>query len=131
MPSLPQLPVKICHYYFKGYCKHGSNYRYYHGQNGLTSADFIDDESSLSLGSLIKLEYELKEFLQSRGGQPISIAMLPMLYFERYGKILQADGYLTESQRNGKAGFSLTKLLARLRNSIRILDRYFQYGNKR
>ncbi|CAA6657283.1 unnamed protein product [Spirodela intermedia] len=120
----------VCHYYFKGYCKHGSNCRYYHGQNVLTSQllsassnDLVNEDSSISPGSLEKLEHELTELLKSRGGQPISIAMLPMLYFERYGKVLQADGYLTESQRHGKAGFSLTKLLARLKNSIRILDR--------
>lgn len=130
-PGPPELAPKVCHYYFKGYCKHGSNCRYYHGQNVLTSQllsassnDLVNEDSVISPGSLEKLEHELTELLKSRGGQPVSIAMLPMLYFERYGKVLQADGYLTESQRHGKAGFSLTKLLARLKNSIRILDRY-------
>ncbi|KAL6315140.1 hypothetical protein AAG906_035348 [Vitis piasezkii] len=42
--------------------------------------------------------------------------------FLRYGRGLQAEGYLTESQRHGKAGYSLTKLLARLR-TIRLIDR--------
>ncbi|CAN1223029.1 hypothetical protein LINPERPRIM_LOCUS1978 [Linum perenne] len=46
-----------------------------------------------------------------------------MMYYEKYGRTLQAEGYLTESQRHGKAGYSLTKLLARLSNSIRLLDR--------
>ncbi|KAI3673696.1 hypothetical protein L6452_39822 [Arctium lappa] len=46
-----------------------------------------------------------------------------MIYYERYGRTLQAEGYLTESQRHGKAGYSLTKLLARLKNSIRLIDR--------
>ncbi|KAK4792272.1 hypothetical protein SAY86_022707 [Trapa natans] len=27
----PQFPVKICHYHLKGFCKHGSNCRYFHG----------------------------------------------------------------------------------------------------
>jgi len=48
------------------------------------------------------------------------------MYLEKYGKTLQAEGYLTESQRHGKAGFSLTKLLARL-NSIRLIDRLCFY----
>uniref|UniRef100_A0A1D1Y1I1 Zinc finger CCCH domain-containing protein 18 n=1 Tax=Anthurium amnicola TaxID=1678845 RepID=A0A1D1Y1I1_9ARAE len=131
-PSLPDFPPKVCHYYYKGYCKHGTNCRYLHGQalqNGLThflnsnSNDLVNDDNMILPGSLEKLELELTELLKSRGGQPVSIAMLPMLYFEKFGKVLQAEGYLTESQRHGKAGFSLTKLLARLKNSIRILDR--------
>ncbi|MQM21871.1 hypothetical protein Taro_054917 [Colocasia esculenta] len=131
-PSLPEFPPKVCHYYYKGYCKHGTNCRYFHGQvlqNGLThflnpnSNDLISEDHMISPGSIEKLEHELTDLLRSRGGQPVSIAMLPMLYFEKYGKVLQADGYLTESQRHGKAGFSLTKLLARLKNTIRILDR--------
>ncbi|TXG67877.1 hypothetical protein EZV62_009152 [Acer yangbiense] len=46
-----------------------------------------------------------------------------MLHYEKFGKVLQADGYLTESQRHGKSGYSLTKLLARLKNIIRLIDR--------
>ena len=42
-----------------------------------------------------------------------------MLYYEKYGRHLQAEGYLAESQRHGKAGFSLTKLL----DSICLVDR--------
>ena len=74
--------------------------------------------------SLEKLELELVELLKTKGGDPVSIASLPLLYYEKYGKVLQADGYLTESQRHGKAGYSLTKLLARLKNAIRVIDRY-------
>jgi len=48
---------------------------------------------------------------------------LPMLYYERYGRTLQAEGYLAESQRHGKAGYNLAKLLARLNNSICLIDR--------
>ncbi|KAJ6343287.1 hypothetical protein OIU76_005093 [Salix suchowensis] len=98
-PSLPEFPVKICHYFNKGFCKHGNNC------------------------SLEKLELELTELLKSRRGVPVSIASLPMMYYEKYGRMLQAEGYLTESQRHGKAGYSLTKLLARLKNSIRLIDR--------
>ncbi|KAG6407439.1 hypothetical protein SASPL_130430 [Salvia splendens] len=130
--NLMDFPVKTCHYFIKGICKHGSNCRYYHGELfpeshphasfGLSSYDLAGDEGFLP-GSLEKLELEISELLKSRRGHPVSIASLPMLYYDKYGKTLQAEGYLTESQRHGKAGYSLTKLLARLRNSIRLIDR--------
>lgn len=129
--SSMDFPVKTCHYFVKGFCKHGSNCRYYHGESfpesyppafGLSSYDVAGDEAFLP-GSLEKLELEITELLKSRRGHPVSIASLPMLYYEKYGKTLQAEGYLTESQRHGKAGYSLTKLLARLKNSIRLIDR--------
>lgn len=132
-PSLPEFPIKACHYFYKGYCKHGANCRYFHGPtlpDGYNSHMFSQNMNELSNedhgfspGSLEKLEMEITELLRSRRGMPVSIASLPMLYYEKYGRNLQADGYLTESQRHGKAGFSLTKLLARLRNSIRLIDR--------
>ncbi|XP_057765503.1 zinc finger CCCH domain-containing protein 18-like [Salvia miltiorrhiza] len=129
--NLMAFPVKTCHYFIKGFCKHGNNCRYYHGESfpetlphafGLSSYDVAGDEGFLP-GSLEKLELEITELLKSRRGHPVSIASLPMLYYEKYGKTLQAEGYLTESQRHGKAGYSLTKLLARLKNSIRLIDR--------
>ncbi|XP_077221955.1 zinc finger CCCH domain-containing protein 18-like isoform X2 [Tasmannia lanceolata] len=131
-PSLPEFPVKTCHYFNKGYCKHGTNCRYFHGQSMLDSFSQIlspnpnelaNEDHLFSPGSLEKLESELTELLKVRRGMPVSIASLPMLYYETYGKTLQAEGYLTESQRHGKAGYSLTKLLARLKNSIRLIDR--------
>jgi len=132
-PSLPEFPIKSCHYFYKGYCKHGANCRYFHGPpfpDGYTSHVFNpnmnelgNDDNGFLPGSLEKLEMEIAELLRSRRGMPVSIASLPMLYYEKYGRNLQADGYLTESQRHGKAGFSLTKLLARLKNSIRLVDR--------
>ncbi|MQL94787.1 hypothetical protein Taro_027452 [Colocasia esculenta] len=131
-PGLPELPPRACHYYYKGYCKHGTNCRYLHGQamqDGFiqffnpSSNDMASEDHVILSVSLERLEREIVELLKSRGGQPISIAMLPMLYFEKYGKMLQAEGYLTESQRHGKAGFSLTRLLARLKSTIRIVDR--------
>ncbi|KAG8658307.1 zinc finger CCCH domain-containing protein 18 isoform X3 [Manihot esculenta] len=124
--SLNEIPVKTCHYFNKGFCKHGSNCRYYHGQvsdNFPRTFDAINDDQLFSPGSLKKLELEIIELLKSRKGGPVSIASLPMIYYEKYGKVLQAEGYLTESQRHGKAGYSLTKLLARLKNSIRLIDR--------
>jgi hypothetical protein len=90
----------------------------------LNSNEIANDEHFISPGSLEKLELELTELLKSRRGVPVSIASLPMMYYEKYGRMLQAEGYLTESQRHGKAGYSLTKLLARLKNSIRLIDRY-------
>ncbi|KAJ6848731.1 zinc finger CCCH domain-containing protein 54-like [Iris pallida] len=129
-PSLPDF--KVCHYFLKGFCKHGNSCRYFHGQpfaDGYSSPMFgpngneFANDHGFSAGSLEKLEMEITELLRSRRGMPVSIASLPMLYFEKYGKNLQADGYLTESQRHGKSGFSLTKLLARLKNSIRLIDR--------
>ncbi|XP_062169157.1 zinc finger CCCH domain-containing protein 18-like isoform X8 [Alnus glutinosa] len=128
-PILPELPRKTCHYFNKGFCKHGSSCRYYHGQvvpesfSQMYGDDGINEDQFFSPRSLEKLEMEIVEILKSRRGNPISIASLPMIYYENFGKVLQADGYLTESQRHGKAGYSLTKLLARLKNSIRLIDR--------
>ncbi|KAM0955943.1 hypothetical protein ACFX2A_024775 [Malus domestica] len=131
-PSLPVFPVKVCHYFNKGFCKHGSNCRYFHGHPmpesfsqffSQNSNELSNDDHVVSPGSLEKLKMEIIELLKSRRGFPISIASLPMTYYEKYGRTLQAEGYLTESQRHGKAGYSLTKLLARLKNSIRLIDR--------
>ncbi|CAH8261966.1 unnamed protein product [Arabidopsis lyrata] len=132
-PSLPEFPVKICHYFNKGFCKHGNNCRYFHGQIIPERESFAlmfnpnnnlsEEEHVVSPVSLEKLEGEIIELLKARRGAPISIASLPMMYSETYGRTLQAEGYLTESQRHGKAGYSLTKLLARLKNTIRLIDR--------
>lgn len=128
--SLSEFPVKTCHYFNKGFCKHGSSCRYFHGQvipesfSQVYGNDGINDDYLFLPGSLEKLEIEIIELLKSRRGNPVSIASLPAMYYEKYGKSLQAEGYLTESQRHGKAGYSLTKLLARLKNSIRMIDRY-------
>ncbi|KAG8640486.1 zinc finger CCCH domain-containing protein 18 isoform X2 [Manihot esculenta] len=131
-PSLPDFPVKVCHYFNKGFCKHGNSCRYFHGHmmpESLSqifspkSNEISNEEHVISPGSLEKLEMEITELLRSRRGTPVSIASLPMMYYEKYGRTLQAEGYLTESQRHGKAGYSLTKLLARLKNSIRVIDR--------
>ncbi|KAB5569591.1 hypothetical protein DKX38_003384 [Salix brachista] len=131
-PSLAEFPVKICHYFIKGFCKHGNNCRYFHGHPmpesfpqifSSNSNEIANEECVVSPGSLEKLELELTELLKSRRGVPVSIASLPMIYYEMYGRTLQAEGYLTESQRHGKAGYSLTKLLARLKNNICLIDR--------
>jgi len=122
-------PVKICHYFNKGFCKHGNSCRYYHGLGApdvfshMYGNDSLNDDQMISPGSLAQLESEIVELLKLKKGGSISIASLPMAYFDKYKKVLQADGYLTESQRHGKSGYSLTKLLARLKNSIRLIDR--------
>jgi len=122
-------PVKTCHYFNKGFCKHGNSCRYYHGlgapdvSSHMYGNDSFNDDHMISPGSLAQLESEIVELLKLKKGGSISIASLPMAYFDKYKKVLQADGYLTESQRHGKSGYSLTKLLARLKNSIRLIDR--------
>ncbi|XP_022932409.1 zinc finger CCCH domain-containing protein 18-like [Cucurbita moschata] len=117
---------RICHYYSKGNCKHGNSCRYLHSNQmpGSFSQMYnVNDDHVFRPGSLERLEFEIVELLRSRRGSPISIASLPMIYYEKYGKVLQAEGYLTESQRHGKSGFSLTKLLTRLKSSIQVIDR--------
>eukprot|EP01018_Ginkgo_biloba_P017676 Gb_29751 [translate_table: standard] len=123
--------VKPCLYFARGYCKHGSTCRFLHGYSTLenlipvplsSSPSESVNEEPISAGSLERLELELLELLRGKRA-PISIASLPQLYYERYGRTLQAEGYLTESQRHGKAGYSLTKLLARLKNTVRLIDR--------
>ncbi|KAJ6843406.1 zinc finger CCCH domain-containing protein 18-like [Iris pallida] len=129
--SMSDFLSKPCHYFYSGFCRHGTSCRYSHGQAApdiisqmysLNLNDLVNDDSYFPPGSLEKLEVEISELLKARNGMPVSIASLPMIYHEIYGKALQAEGYLTESQRHGKAGFSLTKLLAQLKN-IRLIDR--------
>ncbi|GJP61207.1 hypothetical protein CLOP_g18396 [Closterium sp. NIES-67] len=72
--------------------------------------------------TLERLEMELHELLRDHKG-PVNVASLPQLYAERFGKPLQAEGYLTESQRQGRPGLSLTKLLAQMKASIAFVDR--------
>lgn len=123
--SSSEYPVKACHYFIKGFCKHGNSCRFSHDSERLPQMFDIDayDDQFIISSSLAQLELELIQLLKPRRGHPISIATLPSAYYEKYGKSLQADGYLTESQRHGKSGYSLTKLLARLKNTIRLIDR--------
>ncbi|KAK4275354.1 hypothetical protein QN277_018450 [Acacia crassicarpa] len=124
-----ELPVKPCHYFNRGFCKNGSSCRFYHaGQVGperlsLTRGnDANNDDQLISPGSVAQLESELVELLKLRGGNPIPIDYLPMLYFDKYQKALQADGYLSESQRHGQSGYNLSRLLALLKNTIRVIE---------
>ncbi|XP_022985798.1 zinc finger CCCH domain-containing protein 18-like isoform X2 [Cucurbita maxima] len=119
--GLRRFPLKICHYFSKGYCKHGSKCRYFHGQVKAAHANH-EQRVILRGKALENLEMEIVGLLKSRRGSPISIASLPIVYYEFYGKNLQADGYLTEGRGFGRACFSLTRLLSSL-NSICVLDR--------
>uniref|UniRef100_A0A0A0L4W6 C3H1-type domain-containing protein n=2 Tax=Cucumis sativus TaxID=3659 RepID=A0A0A0L4W6_CUCSA len=128
--NVPDFQPRTCHYYNKGFCKHGNSCRYLHSNlvpgslsHLYNTNSNVNDDHVFRPGSLERLEFEIVELLKSRRGSPISIASLPMIYYEKYGKVLQAEGYLTESQRHGKSGFSLTKLLTRLKNSIQVIDR--------
>lgn len=69
-PSLPEFPVKVCHYFNKGFCKHGNNCRYFHGQPMPenfsqifcpSSHDIQNEDHVFSPRSLEKLEMELTE----------------------------------------------------------------------
>ncbi|XP_055824887.1 zinc finger CCCH domain-containing protein 18-like isoform X2 [Solanum dulcamara] len=128
-PSPFKFPVKACHYFNKGFCRNGTSCRYFHGHPFPESyphtidpnlCEYCDEDEVLSPGSLEKLELEITELLKYK--HPVSIASLPMMYYEKYGRTLQAEGYLTESQRHGKAGYNLTKLLARLK-FVRLIER--------
>ncbi|XP_031493069.1 zinc finger CCCH domain-containing protein 18-like isoform X2 [Nymphaea colorata] len=129
-PSLPEFPLKPCLYFARGYCKHGNNCRFFHSQSmqdtlseilNASQADFGNEEHVFSPGTLERLELDLAQLLRAKH-TPVSIASLPQLYYERYGRTLQAEGYLTESQRHGKSGHSLTKLLARMK-TIMVIER--------
>ncbi|XP_024516640.1 zinc finger CCCH domain-containing protein 18 [Selaginella moellendorffii] len=141
---------KPCVYYSRGFCKHGSSCRFSHDhivdpsspggpdppvdgqgpqhdhpppeQQQQQQQQQTGDGSSPSPSSLERLDRELQELLSSRTS-PVSIAALPQLYYERFGRPLQAEGYLTESQRHGKSGYNLTRLLSKLKGSITVIDR--------
>ncbi|KAE9614747.1 putative transcription factor C3H family [Lupinus albus] len=127
--SLSEFPVKICHYFNKGNCRHGPSCRYYHSQvvsesfPQIYGNDATIEDQMFSPRSLAQLEIEIVELIKSRRGNPLSIAMLPTAYQDKYNRMLKFDGYLTESQRHGKSGYSLTKLLVRLKNSIQLIER--------
>lgn len=128
------LAWKPCLFFSRGYCKHGNNCRFLHpGEKEFCTQvasppreDYVAsiglDDGFVFNGSLDCLERELRELLRGRRS-PVSIASLPQLYYEKFGKTLQAEGYLTESQRHGKAGYSLTKLLVRLKGCVTLIER--------
>ncbi|XP_052177428.1 zinc finger CCCH domain-containing protein 18-like isoform X2 [Diospyros lotus] len=122
-PILSELPVKVCRYFNKGFCKHGTNCRYFHGEAGEAPPDissllfhpnsneFANVDQYFAPWSLERMELEIAEILKLGRGKPIPIALLPRLYYDNYGRLLPAEGYL------------LTKLLALLNNSFQLVDR--------
>ncbi|KAJ4762757.1 Zinc finger CCCH domain-containing protein 18 [Rhynchospora pubera] len=110
-PNLCTDSAQLCHYYqSKGNCKNGAR------------CHFVHDLNFGPVGDWMRLEMEIREILLNRGRIPLTIASLPMVYLERYGKILQAEGYLTESQRHSKPGYSLTRLLGQMR-TVALIER--------
>ncbi|KAJ7524430.1 hypothetical protein O6H91_17G004700 [Diphasiastrum complanatum] len=117
---------KPCHYFARGYCKHGSSCRFMHESTqkklGL-SKDLNQNkeaEDKIENDSLKALEKELRELL--RGRSPVSIASLIQLYYEKYGKLLQADGCFSDSPATGKSVHqSVIKLLVQMPNTVMIV----------
>ncbi|KAI3457735.1 hypothetical protein Pfo_014398 [Paulownia fortunei] len=132
-PNFPELSMQICENFRHGYCKYGGSCRYLHVlqmENGYfmvlnppKTDEVVNNDHVISHGSLKQLEMELIELLKTRRGIPVSISSLPLLYYDKYGRILQVDGYLTEAHRQGKVSCGLTQLLAQMTNCIRLIDR--------
>ncbi|URE37559.1 zinc finger CCCH domain-containing protein [Musa troglodytarum] len=129
----PSKSSKACHFFNKGFCKHGRSCRFLHEQSLSDGYPwiFIPDmnntancDEGATPRSLEKTEREIVELLRLKG--PISIALLPKLYYDQYGKHLLNDWFLTESQRHDKTGFSLIKLLVNFKDSSIVIAR--KYG---
>ncbi|KAJ0982216.1 hypothetical protein J5N97_010471 [Dioscorea zingiberensis] len=86
--------------------------------NGI-SCYYHAKEHSLTAGLLDKVEMKTTDILKAMRGQPVSIISLTMLYYERYGRHILADAYLTGRQTYG----NVTELLSQFRNSIRLIER--------
>uniref|UniRef100_A0A0D9X0U4 C3H1-type domain-containing protein n=1 Tax=Leersia perrieri TaxID=77586 RepID=A0A0D9X0U4_9ORYZ len=107
-----------CHFhFFRGYCKKGVNCQFSHG----SVSQVHNARQTHSFVSLNKLDMEIRELLIGIP-PPVSVDRLPSMYFQKYGKSLQPEGYLTENQQHGRIGCSLTSLLMEL-NTIRVIDR--------
>ncbi|XP_073105713.1 zinc finger CCCH domain-containing protein 18 [Elaeis guineensis] len=129
--GLQEFSVKPCHFLNMGYCENGTSCRFSLGQimsDGLSCNhianinELSNQDQAIQPGSLEELEMEIMELLKSRMGLPVPLAALPILYLQNYGKLLQPEVYLSDSQRHVNASFSLIRLLAQLK-SIRFTDR--------
>uniref|UniRef100_A0A0E0QAE5 C3H1-type domain-containing protein n=1 Tax=Oryza rufipogon TaxID=4529 RepID=A0A0E0QAE5_ORYRU len=109
---------KPCHFhFFRGYCKKGVNCQFFHG----SVPELHNPRQVHPFASLSKLDMEIRELLIGIP-PPVAVDRLPSMYFEKYGKPLRPDGWLTESQQHGRTGCSLTSLLMGL-NTIRVVER--------
>ncbi|KAJ0960893.1 hypothetical protein J5N97_001243 [Dioscorea zingiberensis] len=105
---------------------------YFHGQDisdgisqlhGSDINETVNEDHAFAPGTLEKLEMEIRELLKTRKGIPISIASLPMLYQENTIGLFKQTAISLKASLHGKTGCSLTKLLGRLKNGIRLIDR--------
>lgn len=123
------LAWKPCAFFNQGYCKHGTNCHFlHHEEMGFPVPDTEDylsttepDDDSLTPESLECLVWELRELLQGFR-TPVSVASLPQLYYEKFGKILQPEIYSTEIRCDGRARYSLTKLLMILQGTVTLIE---------
>ncbi|KAK4437511.1 Zinc finger CCCH domain-containing protein 18 [Sesamum alatum] len=125
-PHLPESSMQICDNFRKGYCKYGGNCKYLHVlrmDNGYCMVLNPPSTDESVNGSVKQLERELIELLKCRRGIPVSISSLPILYYDKYGKVLQVEGYFSEAHRKGKVDCLLTQLLAQMTSCIRLIDR--------
>ncbi|KAJ7521522.1 hypothetical protein O6H91_19G058300 [Diphasiastrum complanatum] len=128
--SIPLL--KPCLYFARGYCKNGNACRFVHEGERASLAYFVDasqktQETDGTEGVQLEcLEKELSELL--RGKAPVSMASLPQLYHERYGKLLHAEECYSEGQRQVNSDNSLSNLLAGLPNIVTLVD--WPYGQQ-
>lgn len=130
--SLPDVPVQVCYHFSKGYCRNGSKCRFLHGQpsqlpesssQALCTSEVVTNEDYIFSPSFLeKLELEVTEILKLRKGVPVSLASLPVLYYQTFGKTLQA--YFPEKQQHDKTSHNLLKLLAHMKNKICLIERY-------
>ncbi|KAK6155309.1 hypothetical protein DH2020_009557 [Rehmannia glutinosa] len=128
----PEVSMQICQNFNQGYCKYGGNCRFLHVlrmENGcfmVLNPPKADVDCVLTHGSLKQLEIELIELLKTRRGIPVSISSLPILYHDKYGRILQVEGYVLEVHGQGKVSCTLTQVLAQMTNgAIRMIDSNF------
>ncbi|KAJ7551470.1 hypothetical protein O6H91_06G016600 [Diphasiastrum complanatum] len=117
-----------CRFFAKGYCKHGSSCRFVHEsiqqKVGLSTGldqnrDHQEVEGSIEIGSFEVLEKELRELL--RGRSVVSIATLPQLYYDNYGKLLQADRYFSHPAPGKSGHHNLIKLLIQMPKTVTIV----------
>ncbi|KAL3633628.1 hypothetical protein CASFOL_022390 [Castilleja foliolosa] len=129
-PHFPESTAQICQSFSQGYCKYGGNCRFLHilrMENGsfmvLNPSKTNDGNCVFSRTSLKLLEVELIGLLKDRTGVPVSITSLPIFYYDKYGKVLEDEGYLVEVPGQGNIHFTITQLIAQMMRGIRVIDR--------